>query len=192
MKAMLTAAITVLGTVSLAWSDSVEFRYFNLAVPEASSAFASGINNGGDIVGTYSPSVGNNGNDRGFLYKNGTYNTLTHPLGTFGTSLRGINNRGQIVGVYEDASGPGGQHAFLYSNGAYTTLTPPWATSGAQAHGINDLGQIVGWYFTGDCGTCTHGFFYSNGVYTVSGLFTPRRRYLDASVSPAAALVFPA
>ena len=56
---------------------------------------AYGINNRGDIVGTY---VG--GGLHGFLYSNGTYTTLDAP-GSFDTQVFGINDRGQIAGDAE-------------------------------------------------------------------------------------------
>ena len=73
---------------------------------------ASGINNGGQIVGSYTAS---NGNGYGFLYSGGTYTTIDDPLASGFTAAQGINSTGQIVGYYNDNSG---QHGFLYSGGS--------------------------------------------------------------------------
>ena len=128
---------------------------------------ANGINNLGQIVGTYYDS---NGLTHGFLYSNGTYTTLDDPLAVSvsqvvsrfsGTQATGINNLGQIVGVYFDSSNV--SHGFLYSNGTYTTITDPLVGSsfpyGTTVSGINDAGQIVGQYE--DSSGYTHGFIAS-------------------------------
>jgi len=83
----------------------------------ANETDALGINDKGQIVGTY---VDSNGVEHGFLYSNGIYTTLNDPLaGSKGTVAFGINDKGQIVGYYFDSNGV--EHSFLYSNGIYTT-----------------------------------------------------------------------
>ena len=121
----------------------------------ASSTLANGINDSGNVVGSYSNSSG----QHGFLYSGGSYLTLNDPLATNGTNANGINAAGQIVGAYIDASGT---HGFVDDGGIYKTLDVPGATS-TVANGINDLGQIVGTYSNA---TGSHGFRYSNGTYT--------------------------
>jgi probable HAF family extracellular repeat protein len=126
--------------------------YITLDDPLATlGTVASGINDAGQIVGTYKDATFSHG----FLYSAGTYTTLDDPLATAGTSASGINDAGQIVGSYTDGTGT---HSFLYSAGTYTTLDDPMASSaagGTSASGINDAGQIVGYY--GDP-TGNHGF----------------------------------
>ena len=68
--------------------------------------WAQGINDLGQIVGTYADSSG----EHGFLYSHGQYTTLNDPLATAGTWAQGINNLGRIVGYYGDGSG---YHGFL-------------------------------------------------------------------------------
>jgi len=76
---------------------------------------ALGINNAGQIVGSYSSA----GGTHGFIYSNGIYTTLDDPLG-WSTVAAGINKVGQVVGDYVDSSNS--YHIFLYSNGVYTTI----------------------------------------------------------------------
>jgi probable HAF family extracellular repeat protein len=114
---------------------------------------AYGINDAGQIVGTYG--------SHGFLYNpsSGTYTTLELPVGTNGTFAQGINASGQIVGYYFTGSLT---HGFVYnpSNGAFATLDDPSGTRGTFAHGINASGQIVGHY--NDAGNASHGFLYQS------------------------------
>src|SRR5262249_4670396 len=130
---------------------------------------ASGINNTGQIVGSYSvigvSPITHQG--YGFLYnrQDGTYTTLDDPL-TFhggiapGTSAEGINDVGQVVGVYNDNTG------FLYIGGTYIPLNVPGATK-TYAYGINNAGQIAGYYTTGSgTGSVSHGFIYDGSTYT--------------------------
>ena len=56
---------------------------------------AAGINDKGQIVGSYNNSTG----AHGFLYDHGVYTTLDDPLGTL-TGAVGISDEGQIVGAY--------------------------------------------------------------------------------------------
>src|SRR5260370_598559 len=109
---------------------------------------ASGINDTGQIVGTYADASG----VHGFLLSGGSYTTLDDPLASQGTVAVGINDMGQIVGYYGDAIGI---HGFLYSGGTYATLDDPLASSNTYALGINAAGQIVGFYQNG---SGNHGF----------------------------------
>src|SRR5262249_31103353 len=68
-----------------------------------------GINNFGQIVGTYS---NHNVTSHGFLWKDGVYTTFDVP-GAISTTLSGINDYGEIVGSYTDGAGVG--HGFLAS-----------------------------------------------------------------------------
>jgi probable HAF family extracellular repeat protein len=111
-----------------------------------------GINNNGEIVGSYETASGAR---RGFLLSSGTYTSISRP-GSTRTVLEAINNKGQIVGRDETNTG------FLLSGGEYTSIRFPGATS-TYPSGINDEGQIVGSYSSGGG---THAFLYSSGVYT--------------------------
>ena len=143
-------------TSAFAVSVAVTPALTRFDVPGATNGTnAYGINNSGQIVGTYYDAAG----AHGFLLSGGSYTTLDVPGGRF-TSARGINSSGQIVGFYSDAAG--GPHGFLLSDGSYTTFDVPGA-EGTDAFGINNSGQIVGQCFDA---AGTHGFLLSGGQYT--------------------------
>ena len=101
---------------------------------------AQGINDNGQIVGSYTRSaVGPR--YHGFLLSSGVFTTLDASTGNFDTEASGINNGLEIVGHYFDASGV---HGFFRSGDRYITLDHPSATGGTVAAGINNFGLIVG------------------------------------------------
>ena len=131
---------------------------------QGNSTVANGINDAGQIVGSYYF----DGASHGYLYSGGTFSTVDVPTvgGNYGgTAATDINNVGQIVGTYADGYG---RHGFLYSGGSYTTLDDPQGLGPyityTVASGINDAGQIVGDYYDYDGGSW-HGFLYSGGTY---------------------------
>jgi probable HAF family extracellular repeat protein len=131
------------------------------------STIAAGINDLGQIVGSYDAQGAGGATADGFLYSGGIFTTLAIPGAIF-TVPTGINDLGQIVGHYI-LPGSNFAHGFLYSGGVFTTIDDPLAISGhgsSNAVGINDLGQIVGFYTDNSGGFPPHGFLYSNGVYT--------------------------
>jgi probable HAF family extracellular repeat protein len=116
---------------------------------------ASGINNSGQIVGSYGS------NPRyGYLLSGGVFTTIEFPGSTY-TEVFNINDSGQIVGRYFDSSAT--SHGFLLSGGAYTSIDYPGSTF-TSAGGINDSGQIVG---TAEIGGVDHAFLLSGGVFSI-------------------------
>ena len=137
--------------------------FTTISVPSSlpGSTAANGINNLGQIVGSFNTSPGGNGL-HGFLDTNGVFTTLDVPGSPLAkaTEALGINDAGQIVGDnFLQGSGTVG---FLYANGIFSTILVP-GTSFNAAVGINDSVQIVGDYFTS---TGQHGFLYMNGTYS--------------------------
>lgn len=96
-----------------------------------------GINNSGQIVGSYSLAVWGNG----FAWTGAQYVDIGYPGATAGTIAYGLNNVGQIVGSYADN---GGQHGFLYyvPSATWGSFDLPGATA-TLAIGINDFGTIT-------------------------------------------------
>lgn len=126
---------------------------------------AVGINQQGDIVGSYGAP---NGRRSGFLLQRGHFVTLTYPHpatgGMAGTFVTGINTQGEIVGSYLDWASH--LHGFLWRQGRYTPLDDPraGATGSTQAWGINAHGDIVG-AFVGT-NRHLHGFLLRQGRYS--------------------------
>ena len=105
-----------------------------------------GVNNAGDVVGTY---FTDDGAAHGFLYTNGNYSTFTelNVPGAGSTQAFGISNNGLVVGQAIESSGDLG---FTYdiSTNQYDTFTLPGLPSGATfvPFGINNAGEVVGTY----------------------------------------------
>ena len=103
-----------------------------LNYPGTTSTEPGSINDGGQVVGTYTPS-----NNVPFLFSGGTFSTLTLPCGV----PTGINNAGQITigcalaGGYIDSGGTFTSLAFSY--GAYSAPNPT---------GISNNSEIVGFF----------------------------------------------
>ena len=116
------------------------FTYSSISVPFATSTFASGINNMGQIVGSYRDS---NGGWHGYVYTNGTFTNFFDVPGANPTTpieIGGINDAGEIVGSILSPS-PNGR-GFLYRDGIFTDINYPQGFSTA-AKGINNAGQIL-------------------------------------------------
>jgi hypothetical protein len=121
----------------------------------AKGVVASGINNAGDIGGSYAPSSG--ATQLGFLDIGGTFYSLDDPNSNGFTVPLGINNNGEIVGDYQGATGP--IHGFIYnlSSNTWQTIDDPDAsnTGSTTVSSTNDSGVLVGYYSDG---TSTNGF----------------------------------
>ncbi len=132
------------------------YEAVNIAGATQQAAF--GVNDSGEIVGTYADS---SGVLHGYLLSGGTFTTMDVPFPTAtGTAPFGINNAGEIVGYWLDATTG---HGFLLSSGIYTSFDYPDATF-TIASAINSHGDIVGYY--SDTSGAYHGFLLSGGTYT--------------------------
>jgi probable HAF family extracellular repeat protein len=140
-------SILILMVVALAFinqAQAANFTFRTLDIPGADDTVAMGINDSGQIVGTYGSNLMNGQEPRiahGFVYQNGNY--ITYDVtGADTTWAYGINNAGKFVGEYEQA---GYYHAFLHDDGGFATLNISAAVN-ANAHGINSLDWIAGAY----------------------------------------------
>jgi len=105
----------------------------------ATPAAAMGINDNGDVVGTY---MDINGIPHGFLLKGTTYVTLDVPGALF-TIARGINNHGIIVLDWFNGTA---YESSRYDGQMYKTIDVPGASK-SLAKGISNTGDIVyEWY----------------------------------------------
>jgi uncharacterized membrane protein len=113
-----------------------------------------GLNNRGQIVGTYDRPDGSHGFMRG---RRGRFTTIDFP-GARETEAARINDRGQIVGVYGVTDTGGGgfdARGFLFERGEYTPIDVPDARSTSPS-GIDNRGRIAGSYV--DAAGTMHGF----------------------------------
>ena|SRR5438876_823673 len=166
VSALCRVLVLSLFTLPVVTAQVVTFTFTTIDVP---GAIPSGINNRGQIVGSYG--------DHGFLLDNGNFSTIDIPEENLGTSERlistegvGINDVGQIVGNYRVlllTVFEGLRHGFLLEKGKFTTVDVPEGDfSRAFNHplGINNRGQIVG-YSRGELGP-TFGFLLDHGNFT--------------------------
>jgi probable HAF family extracellular repeat protein len=100
-------------------ADAAAYTFTTIDVPGANFTQAFGINDAGQIVGTFGSSTGTHG----FLDTGGSFTQLDVP-GAILTGASGINDAGQIVGSF--ASSMGG-HGFLDTGGNFTQLDVPGA-----------------------------------------------------------------
>src|SRR5580700_10022033 len=148
--------------------STATFTY--LTPPGSTNSQAVGINDSGQIVGSYGNSSGN----FGFLYSGGTYTTISAPgalqftPSTFfnggGTDdAAGINNAGEIAGAWTNSSGF--EQGFTYSGGTFTDtgITDP-GQSDTVLYGINDSGLISGYAISTPGGVRTDSSFLYNGT----------------------------
>ncbi len=142
-------------TSSFLYDQGVLTRF---TVPGARDTLATGINNQGQIVGTYND---NRTGMHGFLDSNNSFTQLDVP-GNVGTSAAaGLNDAGQIVGYGQYPGQP--SSGFLYEGGTYRNINFPGARD-TYLRGINNAGTMIGYYQTS---TKAYGFSYnSGGVFT--------------------------
>ena len=132
-----------------------EGNFRTVDFPGAVATALRGINNLGEVAGTYSI-VDLDADEFGFIIpRRGPPISFKLP-DPAATSIvaGGINDLGQLVGYYTDASST--QVGFLRQpNGQFVNVIFPGAVS-TLVYGINDCGIVVGLY---DDGSTAHGFF---------------------------------
>jgi uncharacterized membrane protein len=122
--------------------------YTTVAPPGSIATFVWGINDAGQLVGSYADGTGNHG----FVKTGPVYTTIDVP-GASDTYATGIDNAGQVVGIYVESPGDA-PRLFMRNGAAFSTFDVPGSIF-TNVWGINNVGQIVGSYsdMTG-----THGF----------------------------------
>jgi len=150
--------------------NSPTFRYVAINVPGATATIPRGINNFGEVVGSYQIS-GNPGCElsancviHGFKLINGKFTRVDVP-GALQTEIHGVNDGGDVVGTY--FSSDGRLHGFLLRHtGQLTHIDAP----GAQftvANGVNNSLIVVG--------NGNTGFIWKNGTFTTFNITVPNR-----------------
>ena len=103
-------------------------QVIRLSVPGASSTMAFGVNDFGEVAGTYMVGSGNNAKSFGFIWSQRTgFLTVNDPHGSGATTLNGINDAGDLVGFYTDAKG--NTDGLLVARGHFRAPFAPPVTS---------------------------------------------------------------
>jgi hypothetical protein len=125
--------------------------YATFTIGSASSSFATGLNDNGQVCGFFVGS--SNGKNTAFIHQAGVLEKFNVP-GASLTQFFGINNAGIAVGVFTK---DGATHGLYYtaSTGAWLQVDDPEAAQGTFLNGINNKGEIVGFYV--DSSGNTHG-----------------------------------
>jgi probable HAF family extracellular repeat protein len=152
-------AFALMLILASAATASAQYTYTKIMYPGSAWTEVAGINDAGQIVGTYT--LGS-GIVHGFMYHNGTYTTVNMP-GMAHNYLFGINDAGQMVGGVSEVLPRGPYHATLLSSGAWSLYDFPGNETDGRA--INSLGHIAGIYNAG-FGTPDHGFLKVGDEYT--------------------------
>jgi probable HAF family extracellular repeat protein len=126
------------------------YKFTSLEYPGASRTDAAGVNNAGQIVGSWTDA---SGAAHGFLLSDGVFQSFDVP-GALGTHPHDINDSGTIVGSYTRM--PTGNQVCCESygfirtpDGQYFTVDHPTTNSEIPVtwlFGINNVGQMVGGY----------------------------------------------
>lgn len=139
-------------------------HFSSIDYPGAVLTNAQGISPGGDIVGTY---VDTSGNQHGFLLSNANFSSIDFPSATV-TFARGISPDGDIVGSYSTSVGtqpPATIHGFLLSQGNYSEVQFP-GHLGTIAQRIMPNGDILGCLHDTDLMSTMYGFIRTSSGYT--------------------------
>lgn len=148
----LLVLLPLLGMSSTA--RAAPFTFTQIDVPGALGTAAYGMNDAGQIVGTYADAdspecVTTFVGCRGFLLDSGAFTSIDVP-GAATTFGQGVNDDGKIVGFFGRDAGEiagGMNHGFLLDAGVFTQIDAPGTTTGqvfTSALSINDRGQIWG------------------------------------------------
>lgn len=145
------------------------YKFASIDVPGSRLTNALGINDAGDVVGTFwhTQIPGQFSFNDAFLLRNGEFTTIEFPHAPgekpdTAEAAWDINNAGTVVGVMRP--GHGMLEGFRYENGDFHSISTP-EFEVHSAFGINDHGTIVGSFFfprENVSGT----YFLRQGVFT--------------------------
>ena len=127
----------------------VSFQLTPFNVPGALTTTVNGIDNSGNMVGTY---VDQSGVPHGFEFTS-AQQLINIDYGFYETVCYGVVGQ-TVVGAHVTPAG--WWQAFYYSQGTFLDLPIKDGVRGSGAYGINVAGLIVGWYQ--DSNTFVHGF----------------------------------
>jgi len=133
----------VFGAASVQAAPQVRYRITPIAAPPDSYITATGLNNWGEVVGSWAGEIG----QHGFHWRNGNLsdlNELVYPNASY-VEASGINDHHQIAGIYADPSFEGFRGFILdYDTGQVRDVAGPPGSVHVFANSINDRGVIRG------------------------------------------------
>ena len=141
-------SVTILLFALAGFASAQTYTYSTFDAPGATATVVAGMNNAGQIVGSYTDSKGTHN----FLRSadGSTYTTIDLIGATPGTTTIGaVNNVGQIAGTYTDAL-TGVTRCYVGSaTGSSASLRSMSLVSGPGVgpHGLNDNGEVSGTAF---------------------------------------------
>lgn len=150
--------LPLLTFLCIAGSSAQAATWTTIDVPGSPVTQTFGINNAGDVVGSY---VDTAAVTHGYVLSAGNVTTIDAPSSIL-TVAWSINDTKQVSGYFTGTDGAG--HGFLLDGQNFTILDFPGAT-GTDALGINNAGEVVGAYYTDDR-QHFHGFEWVNGTFT--------------------------
>jgi probable HAF family extracellular repeat protein len=153
-------------------AGTISYTALDLGTLGGDGSSGTGINNAGQVTGSSSTTIPDDGVDHAFLYSNGKMTDLG-TLGGISSLSNSINDLGQVTGNSLTAAGI--HHAFLYSNGTMKDLNI-LGDSISSGLGINNLGAITG-AVVPTTSYISNGFIYVNGnntdLFTLAGNNSP-------------------
>ena len=96
-RASIIAMILLAGVPGTALAAAYTFTPVDVPFAGVTETDANGVNNSGQIVGSYE---GQDGIEHGYLYSSGVYTTIDYPGSSQLTQIYSINDVGQMVGTY--------------------------------------------------------------------------------------------
>jgi probable HAF family extracellular repeat protein len=171
MKLPLLMALVLPSVHAQTWS------FVTFDPPGSVFTHVTGINNQGQVVGTYNDA---SGVTHSFLRQSdGTFSTFDVPQAAAGhTVATAVNNLGQIVGSYQD--GAGKSHGFIRSadGSTFTSFDSPDPAIGFTPVAINDQGEVAGNLFVG--AGHAYGFFRSADGSAYTRIVAPPNAFYTA------------
>jgi hypothetical protein len=142
-------------------SNAASYTFVTFDYPGATATVLSGINNAGQIVGSFFTATTYL---QGFIRNaDGSLVPIALPFPFTDSPASGINSSGQVVGA-SFYSGTFAVQGYLRSTvGTYSTIDDPVNPNNNGAFGINDGGMIVGSYADTSNPAFGHGFLRDTG-----------------------------
>jgi uncharacterized membrane protein len=166
MKPLIVDKRVWLGTILLmlcGFAFAASYNFKTIDFPDAAQTRAFGINDAGNIVGTYLRDL----RQHGFLSRDGEFTTIDAPIDPqptdFVTIAYGINSSDQVVGSFR--LGLGLPSAYIFDNNGLRIINATEFIV-AEAFGINDDGTICGTFaFTDRPGL--HSYLLRQGLFSI-------------------------